>query len=99
MPRIHKKLHPIPTLNPTFIPNFFITTNSKISSIKPYFKQLNHTTIAIKPTSKLLRLPNSSRNHTAHTKNNHIKIRPEFKIPVLNHTSPPLKITTIKGYF
>ena len=49
MPRIHKKLHPIPTLNPTFIPNFFITTHSKIPSIKPYFKQLNHITIAIKP--------------------------------------------------
>lgn len=29
MPRIHKKLHPIPTLNPTFIPNFSLLLTPK----------------------------------------------------------------------
>ena len=96
MPRIHKKLHPIPTLNPTSIPNFFITTHSKIPSTKPYFKQVHNPPIThnrhktyfeTTSTTELISKPPVPLHLTP------IKIRPES--PDSSPKTHHLKITKI----
>lgn len=87
-----EKLHKTSTHSP---PKHHHHQSQNHLSTKPLNKH-PHTTNQLR---EHLSPPNSLRNNPHKPKNNPIKIRPEFKIPVLNHTSPPLKITTTKGYF
>lgn len=69
------------------------------TQIHPSIKPLNNYHYTTNQLRKHLSTPNSPQNHTTHIKITSTKIRPEFKIPVLNHIVQFLKIPTIKGYF
>ena len=76
-----------PILNPTFILTFSPLPLSKYVSTTTYFTSITSSIKSQNQLRKHLSTPNLPRNHTTHTKNNPIKIRPEFKIPVLNDIS------------
>lgn len=88
----HEKIHQILTRLPP-------THYHHPTQIPPSIKPLNNYHYTTNQLRKHLSTPNSPQNHATHIKITSTKIRPEFKIPVLNHIVQFLKIPTIKGYF